>query len=101
MKKYFALAGLIVASLIAAPSAARASSITYDFTGTLTCALNGNNTVTGFFTLDNSGAGAITAYSFTEPDGVFNTSNGGGGVLELQATNPNTTFVDVFFQDFQ
>jgi len=87
-----------VASLVLAPPAARASVITYQFAGTLTNALNGNSSVTGQFTLDNSGAGAVTAFSFTEPGGVFDTSNAMGFVTAwTPATNPNANFVGLTF----
>jgi hypothetical protein len=96
MTKFMAVAGLIVASLIVTPGTARASSISYGFTGTMATAFGGNSTVTGAFTLDNV-AGTVTAYSFTQPDGVFDTTNSDGTVNEFIATSPNATFVGLSF----
>jgi hypothetical protein len=82
------------------PADARAASITFDFTGTLANSLGGNNTVTGFFTLDTSGSGAVTNYSFIEPDGVFDTSNSTPLVtLWSPAISPATDFVGLSFFD--
>jgi hypothetical protein len=99
MLKIMTVAAVVVTSLIVAPSTARASAITYDFTGTLLQYQGGFGTVTGQFTLDTSGAGTITTFQFTEPEGVFNSSNATGTVVERAASRPWATFVDLNFED--
>jgi hypothetical protein len=100
MTRVIIAAGLVIASLVLRPADACAASITFDFTGTLANSLGGSNTVTGFFTLDTSGSGAVTNFSFTEPVGVFDTSNSTASIeLFTPAISPATDFVGLFFHD--
>jgi hypothetical protein len=104
-----ALAGAMACWLLGAPSAnaafdaflvigAPSSIATYDFSGVLT---NGNDAVTGTFTLDNSGTGTITAFNFKDAAGhfLFDAANSSALVATLSATSPNATFVGLTFTD--
>jgi hypothetical protein len=81
-----------------APYGARAdSAMTYSFSGTLTNGINGNNTVSGQFTLDTTNA-IITAFDFTTPIGDINSPSWFASVFTFTpAFDPATDFVQLFF----
>jgi hypothetical protein len=93
---------LAVAGLFAllAPSAARADDLNYSFSGTLT---PGGGTVSGTFTLDNSGAGSITQFDLTTPVLDFSSTSTSptftATVNALAAVSPADDFVDIGFED--
>jgi hypothetical protein len=80
-------------------AAVHANQITYNFSGTLSSALNGSTAVTGQFTLDFTTI-SIAAFSFTTPFDVVDPTN---YVAELSvltpAVSPNTDFVQLYFAD--
>lgn len=82
-----------------APGSAQADSIAYNFSGTLANAFNGNNTVTGEFTLDTTNA-TVTAFDFTTPVGDINSSTNWTPHVATftPALNPPTDFVQLFFE---
>jgi hypothetical protein len=84
-------AGLLACSWSAG---ARADIVkTYDFSGTLETPFNGDDSVTGFFVLDQTNA-TLEDFSFTTPAFTFNTGNSFGEVqLFTPATTPNADFV--------
>jgi hypothetical protein len=87
--------------LLAAPDRIQAdSTATYNFSGTLLQAVNGNASVTGQFTLDLTNP-AVTAFDFTTP--VETISSSGTSpvwtptLYTFTALNPNLNFVDLVF----
>jgi hypothetical protein len=79
---------------LAAGAASAADIIhTYDFSGTLANPVAGGTSVTGQFTLDQT-TGALSAYSFNTPLGVFDTS---GAVASYSpALSPPTDFIEIY-----
>jgi hypothetical protein len=80
-------------------TAVRANQITYNFSGTLSTALNGSTSVTGQFTLDFTNI-SIPAFSFTTPFDVVDPTHY-TAVLSVYtpAVSPNTDFVQLYIAD--
>lgn len=101
MRLLFPLVVAALAVLGLAPLSARADNLeSFNFSGALSNAYNGNNTVTGSFTLDTT-TGTITAFDFTTPVITVDAANGftAGVVTYTPATSPNQDFVELYFDD--
>jgi hypothetical protein len=80
-------------------TAVHANQITYNFSGTLSNALNGSTVVTGQFTLDFTTT-SIAAFSFTTPFDVVDPTHYTAVLSVLTpAVSPNTNFVQLFIAD--
>jgi hypothetical protein len=80
-----------------APRPAAAAAITYDFSGTLQHSVNGNDTVTGQFTID-FGASSITAFDFSTPTGQIDPTDWGSILVAYTpASSPAANFVELAF----
>ena len=89
---------LVIVVLACYVAPAHAAPITYDFSGTLTNGIGGDDSVVGQFTLDATTA-SITAFSFDTPAGVIDASNFTPFVFEFAAISPpGATFVLVNFE---
>jgi hypothetical protein len=68
---------------------------TYDFSGTLTTPFNGDDSVSGFFVLDQTNA-TLENFSFKTPTGTFDKTNSGGSVATFTpASSPRADFVEL------
>jgi len=92
-------AGLALGLLILfGPAIVRADSLSFDFSGTLANSFNGSNQVTGQFTLNTSGAGSVTAFSFVTPIGNIDSGTGVSQLITYApAISPNSNFVQLIF----
>ena len=72
---------------------------TYDFSGTLATPFHGDDSVTGFFVLDQTSA-ALEDFSFKTPVFTFNMANSVGGVEEATVEEPSAHFVAVAANSF-
>ena len=93
--KLATIAAAFLGILGLAPSA-NASPITYHFSGTLATSVNGSTSVSGTFTLDKA-IPAITDWSFTEPLGVFDTTNSTADIAQFTEITSNADFVAFTF----
>jgi PEP-CTERM motif-containing protein len=97
MRVRIALATIV--ALFAITTAAHATPVTYNFSGTLATTLGGGNTVTGTFTLDAALA-TITDWSLTGPIGNFTKANSNSSVSQwTPAVTPAADFVGLNFID--
>src|SRR6266849_6643380 len=96
----YALAVALGLVALVAPNAVRATSITFNFSGTLANPVSGNATVTGQFALDSTNA-TITSFNFTTPvETISSTSTSPSwtpSVFIINGTSPNATFVNLVF----
>ncbi|HUB80213.1 MAG TPA: PEP-CTERM sorting domain-containing protein [Bryobacteraceae bacterium] len=91
---------LVVAASVFAVASARADNLeNFTFSGTLAQSSMGQDTVSGTFTLDTSGAGSITAFDFTTPDAAINAIDGWTPVVYTltPAYSPAADFVQIGF----
>jgi hypothetical protein len=88
---------VMLAMLGLMPRPAAAAAITYDFSGTLQHGVNGNNTVTGQFTIDFA-TGSITAFDFSAPTGHIDPTDWHPILVTYTpATSPAANFVELAF----
>ena len=80
------------------PMAARADSVTYDFSGILANSFNGSNTVIGQFTIDLA-TDTIGSFHFTTPLDTIDSTNYFPHVADLgnAALNGGVDYLDVIF----
>ncbi len=96
--RYGRLAAIALGALISANSARADVIQNYDFSGTLTNAINGSTSVTATFSLDFT-TQAVTAFDFTTPVGTIGPSDFFSDLLSLTATTPNADIVELAFTD--
>src|SRR6266542_2970577 len=88
---------VMLAMLGLVPRPAAAAAITYDFSGTLQHGVNGNNTVTGQFTIE-FGTSSITAFDFSAPSGHIDATDWNASLYAYTpAVSPAANFVQLAF----
>jgi hypothetical protein len=88
---------VLLAMLGLVPCPAAAAPITYDFSGTLQHGVNGNDTVTGQFTID-FGTNSITAFDLSAPTGTIDATHWTAFLyVYTPAVSPADNFVQLAF----
>ncbi len=101
----FAFAAVALGMLLPGSGAQADVISSWDFTGTLSTAIDGSTSVSGSFTLDQT-TDALTAFDFSIPGGTVSAADGWlAAVADFNATSPLGTFgvfgfADLFGSDF-